>query len=935
MLTKNIVGCLTLVTISSFLVACGGSSNKTKTTPSSSSAPSVSSSSSTASVTSFAGLKIQAEDYLRYSDASPTNQAGTTYRNDAVDIETTTDTDGGYNIGYIDPEEWLEFTLDVTKEGTFEAEARVASAQDGGSFYLEIDSAVIGKDFVLEKATGGWQKWTSINQSLGVISKGTHSLCVQMKSAPFNLNWINLTSKDGAATLGTKPVGDKSSCIHAVVPPTTTVPTTIKINQVGYQSNAEKVAVVPAVEATSFTVVKAGTETVVYTGELSAVGIWTPALESVKLANFSAVTTEGNYELRVAGVAKSAPFTVAANAYKPLSEALLKSFYFQRASTELLEANAGVYKRAAGHMDDKVKVHESAASATRPAGTIISGSKGWYDAGDYNKYIVNSGVTTHMLMAAYESLPDYFDAQNLNIPESGDAVPDILNEVMWNLEWMLAMQDPNDGGVYFKLTSKSFTGFDMPEKDNTDRYVVKKSTTSALDFAAVMAAASRIYAPYEATYPGVSAKMLAAAKSAYAWAKANPKVYYSNPADIATGEYGDGDASDEFAWAAAELYITTKDDSYYTEMNPTNVTADIPSWQSVKSLAWVSLANNIDNLTAAADKDLIKSRLDGLATILVAKKASSAYGVSMDKSEFVWGSNSVAAGQAFMLLTAYHLDTSKSEYLRAAQATLDYLLGRNATDYSFVTGYGTLTPLHIHHRPSAADDVPGSIPGFLVGGPNPGQEDKSNCGSAPYPSKLPARSYIDDQCSYASNEVAINWNASLVFVTAAIQHYTPTSTPPTVVTNKALKIDVTGAGTADWNVQLHQLLKTGLVSGKAYKLSYKVKTSEPKTLAISVNLGSDNNYKAYPGANTVDATTAWQTKSTTFTAAETDASVNFEINLGMKGLYQIWLDDISLTDEDGTNEQITNGSITSAGDWQLGNNGGGGMGVLTIDTVAP
>lgn len=555
------------------------------------------------------------------------------------------------------------------------------------------------------------------------------------------------------------------------------VQTNIKLNQLGFQPNAEKLAVIPAVDATTFTIVNVGTEIVVFTGELSTAKTWLPALELVKLADFSTLTTAGNYELRVVGVANPASFKISTTAYDALNAATIKAFYYNRASTALLELNAGVYLRAAGHPDDVVRVHASAATEARPAGTIISAPKGWYDAGDYNKYIINSGISTYMLMAAYESLPDYFDNQNLNIPESGDAVPDLLNEVMWNLEWMLAMQDPNDGGVYFKLTSKGFSGFVMPVADTSERYVVQKTTTSALDFAAVMAMASRIYAAHEATYPGKSAQMLTASKLAYVWAKANPAIYYSQPADISTGAYGDGDATDEFAWAAAELYITTKDDSYYTAMNPTTVTADIPWWGGVKSLGWVSLANNLHSLTSIADKELIKSRIDGVAASYAAKKAASAYAISMENGDFGWGSNSAAAGQAFMLLTAYQLDKTKTEYLNSAQSLLDYLLGRNATDYSFVTGFGNRLAVNIHHRPSDADEVPGAIPGFLVGGPNPGQQDKSDC-STPYPSKIAAKSYVDATCSYASNEIAINWNAPLVFVAAAIQVFTLDAAPP-------------------------------------------------------------------------------------------------------------------------------------------------------------
>ncbi len=545
----------------------------------------------------------------------------------------------------------------------------------------------------------------------------------------------------------------------------------IRLNQLGFLPESAKWAVIPAVAATRFSVANAATGTEVFSGNLGAAATWDASEESVKLADFSSVKTPGDYLLRVEGVSDSYSFSIANDAYSALTAASIKAFYFNRASAELLPAHAGMFARPLGHPDTRVLVHPSAASATRPAGTVISAPKGWYGAGDYNKYIVNSGISTYSLLAAYEHFPAIFASQNLNIPESGDAIPDLLNEALWNLEWMLAMQDPNDGGVYHKLTNKNFDGTVMPHQAISERYVVQKTTAAALDFAAVMATASRVVAPYETQLPGMSAKMLSAAESAWSWAIANPTITYKQPEDVKTGEYGDSDLTDEFAWAAAELYITSEKDSYYTAMKPTETFATVPSWGDVRSLGWISLAHHRDNLTAIADKQLIANRIDGLAASLQSQWAASAYRVTMQKNDFVWGSNSVALGQAMMLVQGYRLN-GKREYLDAAQAMLDYVLGRNATDTSFVTGFGDKATLHPHHRPSEADGIAEPIPGFIAGGPQPGQQDKSDCGVA-YPSNIPAKSYLDNYCSYASNEIAINWNAPLVYVAAAIQALTP------------------------------------------------------------------------------------------------------------------------------------------------------------------
>jgi endoglucanase len=545
------------------------------------------------------------------------------------------------------------------------------------------------------------------------------------------------------------------------------VPKEIRINQWGFLPAAHKVAVVPASAATTFNVIKAGTNKSVFGGKLSVATTWEPSDESVQQADFSSLKTPGDYQVRVEGLADSARFSISATQYDSLNQAAIKYFYLNRASTAIDEKYAGKFARAAGHPDTKILVHASAATATRPEGAVISSPKGWYDAGDYNKYIVNSGITTYTLMAAFEHFPEFYQKQSSNIPESSDAVPDLLNEIMWNLEWMLTMQD-EDGGVYHKLTNKAFDEMVMPDKGSLERYVVQKATPATLDFAAVMAIASRIYKQYDAVFPGFSTRALKASERAWQWAQANPAVMYQQPLDIKTGGYGDRNVSDEFAWAAAELYITTKNDDYYRSLQLPKVLIAVPTWADVSGLAWVSLAHHRNHLTEIADKQLIANRVDQLANVLLGRTEKSAYDVAMKSNDFVWGSSSVALNQAMMLIQGYRLNGTQ-EYLYAAHSLFDYVLGRNPTGYSFVTGFGSKQVMHPHHRISEADGIVEPAPGMLAGGPTALQSDLKGCKGVIYPSKLPARSYLDDVCSYTTNEVAINWNAPLVYVSGALQ----------------------------------------------------------------------------------------------------------------------------------------------------------------------
>ncbi len=541
----------------------------------------------------------------------------------------------------------------------------------------------------------------------------------------------------------------------------------IAVNQIGYPPGAVKVAAVPAVAASAFTVVDADTGGTVLRGRLGSAARWEPSGEDVRLANFSALKKPGRYRLRVDGLPDSPAFDVAADVYAAVNAASLRAYYYNRASTPLLGVNAGRWARPAGHPDDHVIVHASAAGPGRPEGTVISAPKGWYDAGDYNKYIVNSGITVYTLLAAWGHYPAFFKAQRLNIPETGNGLPDVLNEALWNLEWMLAMQDPADGGVYHKLTNKGFDGVAMPADAQGERYVVQKTTAAALDFAAVMAQASRVFAAFEKQKPGLSARMLAASKRAWDWAQAHPKDVYRQPPDIRTGGYGDAELSDEFAWAGVELWVTTGDARYRPDLD--KLAISVPGWGDVKGLAWVTLGQ-FQRKLGQNDSVVVKAKLMELADELVATWKGSAYRVGMRSRDYVWGSNAVALNQALMLVQAYRLQP-KVDTLAAAQALFDHVLGRNPLGQSMVTGFGSKPPLHPHHRPSQADGIEPPVPGFLVGGPNPGRQDQKGCPAYPY--EQPAMAYLDNFCSYASNEIAINWNAPLVYVSAALQALTP------------------------------------------------------------------------------------------------------------------------------------------------------------------
>jgi endoglucanase len=549
----------------------------------------------------------------------------------------------------------------------------------------------------------------------------------------------------------------------------------IRLNQIGFYPAMPKVAVVKNAASAQFYVIASGSTDTVYRGTLTSSQTWPYSSESVSRADFSGLRPPGTYVLAVPGTGTSYPFDVKPRVHQALATGALKGYYYQRVSIPLLPAYAGIWSRAAGHPDTSVLIHSSAATLQRPTGSTISSPRGWYDAGDYNKYIVNSGISTYTLLATYEHFPDYCAHLSTKIPESGNAVPDILNEALWNIRWMLTMQDPNDGGVYHKLTNANFDGFVMPSQATTPRYVVMKSTAATLDFAAVMAQSARIFLRFAGALPGFADSCLQASLKAWGWARQHPTVYYNqtdvntffpNPA-INTGEYGDGYVGDEFDWAAAELFVTTARDSFLSAGNPLSAaTATVPDWPNVRTLGLYTLAQYRSAVAGKVDTSAVRSRLITLANSLRTSMNNSAYGVVMgvQSGNFVWGSNAVAANQGMAFLVAYQL-TGDSTYLRAALSNLDYLLGRNATTYCFVTGFGSLSPLHIHHRVSQSDGIIPPVPGLIAGGANPGQQD----GQTTYPSTLPGLSYTDNYLAYACNEICINWNAPLVFLSFGLE----------------------------------------------------------------------------------------------------------------------------------------------------------------------
>ena len=534
----------------------------------------------------------------------------------------------------------------------------------------------------------------------------------------------------------------------------------VKTCQIGYLPHETKFAMLTDAPAGAAVVRRAADGGAVLTVKAAPPVQDADSGDAVSAIDFSALAEPGAYFLEVPGVGLSDEFQVGPDIFARPFRLAMRMFTGQRCGTPVsLAPDFPEYHYPVCHTAP-AEFHPSSGQHGQ-----WDCQGGWHDAGDYGRYTVNSGITTGTLLWAYELNQDKLRAVGLDLPESGGPTPDVLAEIRWNVAWMLRMQD-GDGGAWHKATTARFPGFVMPQDDADPVLIIGhgeapyKTTAATADLAAVCAIAARLYRPFDAAFAGTC---LRTAERAWGWLASTPDHNFTdNPPGIATGGYGDDDARDERLWAASELFRTTGGGEYgeyflshHGAWQPALNAEAPPSWPDVSALAMFSYA-----LTDGADLEAVAGiKADALtaADAIAARSQANGYRVPMTAQDYIWGSNAVVANYALVLLFAGRF-TPKAEYRNAALDALHYLLGRNTFGISFVTQVGCRWPMHPHHRPSGADGVEQPWPGMLVGGPNAE-------GRTP-----PARQWADEEGSYTTNEVAINWNAPLVFLLA---HFLP------------------------------------------------------------------------------------------------------------------------------------------------------------------
>jgi len=477
----------------------------------------------------------------------------------------------------------------------------------------------------------------------------------------------------------------------------------------------------------------------------------------VRRLDFSRLHQPGRYYLR-AGTVRSAAFVVAKDPYRHALRLLLRSYYLQRCGRALADRESGL-AHGACHTQDAIVAHPD---HWHKQGEHISATGGWHDAGDYGKYIASTSVTVARLLTAYEQNDALASDGWLNIPESGNGVPDVLDEARVGLEWMLTMQR-EDGAVYRKLSGRQWPPHGAPAKDQQSRLIYGPASSDTAKFAAVMALAARLVKPWHEADAKRYQKASLAAWDALDGIR-RQQVEWHEGDDSGSGKYlyseidnEDSlltDVDDRF-WAAAELYRLTGDRKYhdYLRQHEREIRYTLFGWKNPAALGVVHYlqAKRQDRRLS----DILQTLLFAQADQLLQSSAANVYRLA--DTRFIWGSNKRCAEHGITLMQAYRL-SGKKNYLQAAQAQADYLLGINPFAQSFVSGLGSRSVQHVHH--SWRED----IPGLLVGGPNTGAQD----GIAPKGKGI--LSYVDDARSYATNEYAIDYNAALIGLLAELQH---------------------------------------------------------------------------------------------------------------------------------------------------------------------
>ncbi len=518
---------------------------------------------------------------------------------------------------------------------------------------------------------------------------------------------------------------------------------TIQVNQVGYLPKSRKIAFVGnwlgtagamPVKTKHFEVYEESSGNKVYSGYLKSISSSDPwSGNRLYHADFSSLEKRGRYFLRISGIGRSDSFTISKDVYKPVFRKTFRLFYHSRNSSPVsrpfadpgFERPGGIPKPLSGLVHEAVLKSPFANNEAIDSYRPISG--GWFDAGDYGQYVANSAPVWHAFSAGHDLIPANLMSDDMGIPESGNGIPDIFDELEWGMNWLLAMQDKGDGGIYSRLVPVEWDT-QLPHEVSTPRYLFEKTTHTTASFAAVAAIHARLIAKIR---PHRAQQVLAAAEAAWKFVETTPPWpaegdQYRNPAGVHAGEYPDKSSLDNRLWAAAELYRSTGKASYLDTFDALfrQITIDPTALVSFKDQAlaacWAMAMANRDGLQV--DQALLKKLKDTLiasADWLLRKSDENPYLAPIH--QYIgftgWGSFAHSTRAVLPLLQAHALTFDKNYRNRASEMT-NIQLGGNPQSLSYITGVGARYPMHPLSKISQYDQNEEPLAGIPVNGPH-------------------------------------------------------------------------------------------------------------------------------------------------------------------------------------------------------------------------
>ena len=525
-----------------------------------------------------------------------------------------------------------------------------------------------------------------------------------------------------AKALKTVRLGQKQSAGKAApAMPGVNVPS-IKVDTVGYPVGWRKIAIFN-VDPTG-AVVKDGAGKTVLEITDSMVqdrAIDRASQDPVWQVDFSDLDQPGLYFLQV-GEVSSDVFSVGNDIYDKPILAGLKSFYFQRTRTALEEPYAtwdgeSYTRQGISHVHADVgwdlEDYPDKKRKWEPEG-------GWHDAGNFDMYVPSTAPSAQALLMAYEWAPQRFDDEALNIPESGNGIPDILDETKWGLVWVLSMQE-EDGSFRHREAVMEWSPEGPADADLTERWIAGVSTSGTAKAVAVLAMASTLYEEWDPEFAQRCKK--AASRGWMFLQRTKERLIPDNKGSKQPLWDDEPDGSDVGArfCAAVEVWRRFGDPEALALVeelmkDPGTQPAEFVkgSWANISRWGLASLA--MDERTPPELRGEARQRLlAGADSLLPQVHTEDGYRCASLPGDYYWGHNSVLAEKAHILAVAARLDPDNPAYLAAARDQWHWLLGRNPNGYSMTTGVGK-GPTRMYHMEWGHHEPP--PPGFLLGGPN-------------------------------------------------------------------------------------------------------------------------------------------------------------------------------------------------------------------------